>query len=175
VQRSHYSTGERRHGMVGGDQHVLDVVSWMLSISASTDSYRFQAGGSLAFTKRRRRWTIASTHRTCKRWRATSDPSVSRPTNQALKGQDGQDDDVDSTPLGSDVERDVSMQSFALGVPCSVARASTSSTTLPPPNHSPDDRTTPELNKHMENLRFRLTVFRPSLRAEPAKARRLSG
>jgi hypothetical protein len=67
------------------------------------------------------------------------------------------------------------MQSSALGVTCSVARASTSPTTLPPPNHSPDNGTTPELDKHMENLRFRLTVFHPSLRAEPAKARRLSG
>jgi hypothetical protein len=66
-----------------------------------------------------------------------------RSVNEVFQAQDVQDD-VDNTPLGSDVEGDVSMQSSVTAVSCTITRASTPFTGSTPPNRSPDDGATPE-------------------------------
>jgi hypothetical protein len=38
LKGSHHSNRERRRSMIGGDQYVLDVVSWMSSIPICTGS-----------------------------------------------------------------------------------------------------------------------------------------
>jgi hypothetical protein len=53
-------------------------------------------------------------------------------------------DDVDNTPLSSNVEGHISMQSSASGISCTVTRALTPFTKSPPSNRRLDDGNTSE-------------------------------